>query len=92
LRIRVVVVNAAALATVLVLTLFQGDSFKAEVVGPFNLGMLLLGAQGLMILASTVVYDRACSTHCDPQVDELHAARTAAEAVAVAERGRRGRR
>ncbi|MYQ30616.1 hypothetical protein [Streptomyces sp. SID4956] len=90
-RIRVVVVNAAALAVILVLTVSQGDSFKDEVIGPFNLGMLLLGAQGLVILASAVLYDRACTTHCDPRVDELHAAR-AAEVGPVAEHGWGGRR
>ncbi|MFI8292038.1 hypothetical protein ACIGBL_23155 [Streptomyces sp. NPDC085614] len=75
LRRRLVTVNAAATALVVLLTYTLAGRVATPVAGAYTLGMLLLSLQTATMLISALWYDRACRDRCDdPHVDEPHAA------------------
>ena len=72
-RRRLAVVNVSAFTALLVLDLLLGDRLAARVAGQLTLGMVLAGAETLIVLTSVFWFDHFSSTRCDPYVEELRA-------------------
>lgn len=66
LRTRFIHTNATAALCLAVLSWITPMDLATRVSGPITLGMLLLTLFVLALLGSSLWYDRACATHCDP--------------------------
>ncbi|SMF36283.1 hypothetical protein [Streptomyces sp. Amel2xC10] len=74
LRSRLLVVNAAVIASVSLVTFALDGLAATTVAGAYTLGMLLLSLQAGTMMVSALWYDHACRRQCDPHTDALHGA------------------
>jgi hypothetical protein len=78
-------VNAACFAVMLVLACSWGGLLGVTVIGQVNLGMILILAQGAVLIATAASYDRLFTRECDPLAEELRMRREHSDPAPAAE-------